>query len=144
VSWCNKPTKDQCGIARRSTHLILLLIMVPSSGKFDVPPTSVLAVFTVTLWLRLLGATASGWLAANQLGRRTSLLISIRGYSLCNSVIRISPSLVSSFVCHAALDAFMGAELPAQLSDIWTGQTLNKSDHEFGIQGPKPILEESQ
>ena len=44
------------------------LIMVPISKEFDVPLTEVTAVFAITLWLRLVGATASGWLA-DRVGR---------------------------------------------------------------------------
>jgi SHS family lactate transporter-like MFS transporter len=37
-----------------------LLIMVPIAKEFHVPLTEVTVVFTITLWIRLLGATASG------------------------------------------------------------------------------------
>ena len=40
---------------------IFLMIMVPISQEFHVPLTAVTAVFTITLWMRLVGATASGW-----------------------------------------------------------------------------------
>jgi hypothetical protein len=33
---------------------------VPIANEFKVPLTDVAAVFTITLWLRLVGATASG------------------------------------------------------------------------------------
>ena len=63
---------------------IFLLIMVPISQTFDVPLVAVTAVFTVTLWLRLAGATASGWLA-DRIGRKTPLMISIAWYSCATS-----------------------------------------------------------
>jgi len=69
-------------------------------------------VFTVTLWLRLIGATASGWLA-DRIGRKTPLMISILGYSLCNFVAGFSPTFTFLFVCRAVLGIFMGAEWPA-------------------------------
>jgi SHS family lactate transporter-like MFS transporter len=47
----------------RSISLSFLLIMIPISQEFGVPLTAVTAVFAVTLWLRLIGATAAGWLA---------------------------------------------------------------------------------
>jgi SHS family lactate transporter-like MFS transporter len=121
VSWWQEPTKDQW-YAYLAAWLgwtldafdftIFLLIMVPISKEFGVPLVSVLAVFTVTLWLRLLGATASGWLA-DRVGRKTPLMISILGYSLCNFIAGFSPTFTFLFVCRAALGIFMGAEWPA-------------------------------
>ena len=121
VPWYKEPTKDQW-LAYVAAWLgwtldafdftIFLLIMVPISKDFGVPLVDVLAVFTVTLWLRLLGATASGWLA-DRVGRKTPLMISILGYSLCNFVAGFSPTFLFLFVCRAALGIFMGAEWPA-------------------------------
>ena len=55
---------------------VFLLIMVPIAKEFNVSLTEVTAVFTITLWMRLVGACASGWLA-DRVGRRTPLMISI-------------------------------------------------------------------
>jgi MFS family permease len=41
---------------------------VPISQEFHVPLTDVAFVLSVTLWLRLLGAVGSGWLA-DRVGR---------------------------------------------------------------------------
>ncbi len=119
--WWTEPTKDQW-YAYVAAWLgwtldafdftIFLLIMVPIAKEFGVPLVSVLAVFTVTLWLRLLGATASGWLA-DRVGRKTPLMISILGYSICNFVAGFSPNFAFLFVCRAVLGIFMGAEWPA-------------------------------
>jgi len=121
LPWYREPTKDQW-LAYVAAWLgwtldafdftIFLLIMVPISKDFGVPLVDVLAVFTVTLWLRLLGATASGWLA-DRVGRKIPLMISILGYSLCNFIAGFSPSFMFLFVCRAALGIFMGAEWPA-------------------------------
>jgi SHS family lactate transporter-like MFS transporter len=121
LPWYREPTKDQW-LAYVAAWLgwtldafdftIFLLIMVPISKDFGVPLVDVLAVFTVTLWLRLLGATASGWLA-DRIGRKIPLMISILGYSLCNFIAGFSPSFMFLFVCRAALGIFMGAEWPA-------------------------------
>jgi SHS family lactate transporter-like MFS transporter len=121
VPWYKEPTKDQW-LAYVAAWLgwtldafdftIFLLIMVPISKDFGVPLVSVLAVFTVTLWLRLIGATASGWLA-DRVGRKLPLMISILGYSLCNFVAGFSPTFIFLFVCRAVLGIFMGAEWPA-------------------------------
>ena len=121
IPWWREPTKDQW-LAYVAAWLgwtldafdftIFLLIMVPISKDFGVPLVEVLAVFTVTLWLRLIGATASGWLA-DRVGRKLPLMISILGYSLCNFVAGFSPTFMFLFVCRAALGIFMGAEWPA-------------------------------
>src|SRR5438445_12297609 len=92
VPWWKEPTKDQwyAYIAAwlgwtldAFDFTIFLLIMLPISQEFGVPLTAVTAVFTVTLWLRLVGATAAGWLA-DRMGRRAPLMISILWYSICN------------------------------------------------------------
>ena len=70
------------------------------------------AVFTVTLWMRLLGATASGWLA-DRVGRKIPLMISILWYSLCNFIAGFSPTFMFLFVFRALLGIGMGAEWPA-------------------------------
>jgi SHS family lactate transporter-like MFS transporter len=121
VPWWREPTKDQW-LAYVAAWLgwtldafdftIFLLIMVPIAQEFHVELVSVLAVFAVTLWLRLLGATASGWLA-DRVGRKIPLMISILGYSLCNFAAGFSPTFIFLFVCRAVLGIFMGAEWPA-------------------------------
>ena len=68
VPWWKEPTKDQW-IAWIAAWLgwtldafdftIFLLIMVPIAESFKVPLIEVTAVFTVTLWLRLVGAIGS-------------------------------------------------------------------------------------
>src|SRR5271163_4242190 len=121
VAWWKEPTKDQW-LAYVAAWLgwtldafdftIFLLIMVPISKEFGVPLVSVLAVFTVTLWLRLLGATASGWLA-DRVGRKTPLMISILWYSICNFIAGFSPTFWFLFLFRALLGIGMGAEWPA-------------------------------
>jgi SHS family lactate transporter-like MFS transporter len=44
--------------------------MAPIAESFHVPLIEVTAVFTVTLWLPLVGAVGSGWLA-DRIGRKT-------------------------------------------------------------------------
>jgi SHS family lactate transporter-like MFS transporter len=56
-----------------------------------VPLIEVTAVFTITLWLRLLGAVGSGWLA-DRVGRTAPLMISILWYLVCNLFAGISPN----------------------------------------------------
>jgi SHS family lactate transporter-like MFS transporter len=91
---------------------IFLLIMVPIAKYFHVPLLAVTAVFTITLWMRLLGATASGWLA-DRVGRKTPLMISILWYSICNFLAGLAPSFFLLFVFRALLGIGMGAEWPA-------------------------------
>ncbi len=71
---------------------IFLLIMVPIAESFHVPLIEVTAVFTITLWLRLVGAVGSGWLA-DRIGRKAPLMISILWYSVCNLLAGIAPNL---------------------------------------------------
>ncbi len=121
VPWWKEPTKDQW-YAYVAAWLgwtldafdftIFLLIMLPISQEFNVPLTAVTAVFAVTLWLRLLGATAAGWVA-DRLGRRAPLMISILWYSVCNLIAGFSPSFLFLFLFRALLGIGMGAEWPA-------------------------------
>jgi MFS transporter, SHS family, lactate transporter len=85
VPWWKEPTKDQwlawwaawLGWTLDSFDFTMfLLIMVPISQEFQVPLTDVAFVLSVTLWLRLLGAVGSGWLA-DRVGRKIPLMISI-------------------------------------------------------------------
>ena len=69
VPWWREPTKDQW-VAWWAAWLgwtldafdftIFLLIMVPISESFNVPLTSVAIIFTLTLWMRFVGAVCSG------------------------------------------------------------------------------------
>src|SRR4030095_3902060 len=85
LPWWREPTKDQwmAWIAAwlgwtldAFDFTIFLLIMLPIAQEFDVPLTAVTIVFTLTLWLRLVGATAAGWMA-DRMGRKAPLMISI-------------------------------------------------------------------
>jgi len=121
VPWWKEPTKDQW-YAYVAAWLgwtldafdftIFLLIMVPIAKEFDVPLTAVTAVFTITLWLRLAGATAAGWMA-DRMGRKAPLMISILWYSICNFIAGFSPSFAFLFFFRALLGIGMGAEWPA-------------------------------
>src|SRR5205085_6591063 len=91
---------------------IFLLIMVPIAKEFQVPLVDVTFVFTVTLWLRLVGATASGWLA-DRAGRKLPLMISILWYSICNFIAGFSPNFIFLLVFRTLLGIGMGAEWPA-------------------------------
>jgi MFS transporter, SHS family, lactate transporter len=124
VPWWKEPTKDQW-MAWWAAWLgwtldafdftIFLLIMVPIAKEFNVPLTEVAVLFTITLWLRLVGATASGWLA-DRVGRKLPLMISILWYSACNFIAGFSPTFAFLFVFRALLGIGMGAEWPAGAS----------------------------
>lgn len=124
IPWWREPTRDQW-IAWWAAWLgwtldafdftIFLLIMVPISQEFSVPLVAVTAVFTITLWLRLLGATASGWLA-DRVGRKIPLMISILWFSVCNFIAGFSPNFAFLFFFRALLGIGMGAEWPAGAS----------------------------
>ena len=121
LPWWKEPTKDQW-YAYVAAWLgwtldafdftIFLLIMLPISQEFGVPLAAVAAVFTITLWLRLVGATASGWLG-DRIGRKTPLMISILWYSICNFIAGFSPTFAFLFFFRALLGIGMGAEWPA-------------------------------
>jgi MFS transporter, SHS family, lactate transporter len=68
-------------------------------------------VLTITLWMRLFGAVAAGWLA-DRIGRKTPLMISIAWYSLSNFIAGFSPSLWFLLLFRALLGIGMGAEWP--------------------------------
>jgi len=119
--WWKEPTRDQWTAYVAAwlgwtldafDFTIFLLIMVPIAKDFGVPLLAVTAVFTVTLWMRLVGATASGWLA-DRVGRKTPLMISIAWYSVCNFLAGLAPSFWFLFLFRALLGIGMGAEWPA-------------------------------
>ena len=121
VRWWKEPTKDQW-MAWWAAWLgwtldafdftVFLLIMVPIGKEFGVPLTEVTFVLTITLWMRLVGACASGWLA-DRVGRKTPLMISILWYSICNFIAGFSPTFMFLFIFRALLGIGMGAEWPA-------------------------------
>jgi SHS family lactate transporter-like MFS transporter len=121
MPWWREPTKDQW-LAWTAGWLgwtldafdftMFLLIMVPISKEFGVPLTSVAFVLSVTLWLRLVGAVGSGWLA-DRIGRRTPLMLSILLYSLCNFAAGFSPTFTVLFIFRGLLGLGMGGEWPA-------------------------------
>ena len=111
IAWWKEPTKDQwyAYVAAWAGWTLdafdftaFLLIIAPIAKEFDVPVTEVTAVLTVTLWMRLLGATANGWLA-DRIGRKTPLMISIIWYSVCNFIAGLAPSFFILFLFRALL-----------------------------------------
>ena len=79
MAWWKEPTKDQW-FAWWAAWLgwtldafdftVFLLIMAPIAKEFGTPLTAVAFVLTITLWMRLVGAVAAGWLA-DRVGRRS-------------------------------------------------------------------------
>jgi len=121
IAWWKEPTKDQwyAWVAAwlgwtldAFDFTAFLLIIVPIAKEFDVPVTEVTAVLTITLWMRLVGATANGWLA-DRVGRKAPLMISIGWYSICNFLAGLAPSFFLLFLFRALLGIGMGAEWPA-------------------------------
>src|SRR3954466_1029507 len=121
IPWWREPTKEQWYAYMAAwagwtldafDFTAFLLIMAPIAKEFGVPVSEVAAVLTITLWLRLVGATASGWLA-DRIGRKTPLMISIVWYSICNFLAGLSPSFFLLFLFRALLGIGMGAEWPA-------------------------------
>src|SRR5947199_5781862 len=121
LPWYKEPTKDQwyAYIAAwlgwtldAFDFTIFLLIMVPIAKEFDVPLTAVTIVFTLTLGMRLVGATGAGWLG-DRIGRKTPLMISILWYSICNFIAGFSPTFLFLLIFRTLLGIGMGAEWPA-------------------------------
>src|SRR6266571_4528738 len=121
IAWWREPTKDQwyAYVAAWAGWTLdafdftaFLLVIAPIAKEFDVPVSEVAFVLTVTLWMRLVGATANGWLA-DRIGRKTPLMISIIWYSVCNFLAGLSPTFFLLFLFRALLGIGMGAEWPA-------------------------------
>ena len=121
VPWYKEPTKDQWyawwaawlgWTLDAFDFTVFLLIIKPIADEFQVPTTEVAIVFTLTLWMRLVGAVASGWLA-DRIGRKTPLMISIFWYSICNFIAGFSPTFWFLLVFRTLLGIGMGAEWPA-------------------------------
>src|SRR5258706_3623983 len=121
VAWWREPTKDQWyawwaawlgWTLDAFDFTVFLLIIKPIADEFGVPTTEVAIVFTLTLWMRLVVAGASGWLD-DRIGRKTPLMISIFWYSICNFIAGFSPSFMFLLVFRTLLGIGMGAEWPA-------------------------------
>jgi len=115
IPWWKEPTKDQWyawwaawlgWTLDAFDFTVFLLIMVPISQEFNVPLSDVVAVLSLTLVARLFGAVGSGW-AADRIGRKWPLMISILGYSLCNFIAGFSPTLAFLIVFRTLLGVFM-------------------------------------
>jgi SHS family lactate transporter-like MFS transporter len=124
VAWWQEPTREQWyawvaawlgWILDAFDFTIFLLIMVPISQSFQVPLPEVAAVLTLTLWMRFVGATGSGWLA-DRIGRKAPLMISIAWYSVCNLLAGLAPSFWLLFLFRGLLGIGMGGEWPAGAS----------------------------
>ncbi|HTW54495.1 MAG TPA: MFS transporter [Stellaceae bacterium] len=118
IPWWREPTKDQwyAYIAAwlgwtldAFDFTVFLLIMVPIAKEFNVSLTDVTIIFTITLWMRLIGACASGWLA-DRMGRKKPLMISIAWFSICNFIAGFAPSFWFLLLFRALLGLGMGAE----------------------------------
>jgi MFS transporter, SHS family, lactate transporter len=118
---CKEPTKDQwyafvaawLGWTLDAFDFTVFLVLVSSIAKeFNAPLTLVTLVFTLTLWMRLLGAAASGWMA-DRMGRKAPVMISILWYSVCNFIAGFSPTFIFLLIVRPILGICMGAERPA-------------------------------
>src|SRR5580700_8582944 len=116
VAWWREPTKDQWyawwaawlgWTLDAFDFTVFLLIIKPIADEFHVPTTEVAIVFTLTLWMRLVGAVASGWLA-DRVGRKLPLMISIFWYSICNFIAGFSPTFMFLLVFRTLLGIGMG------------------------------------
>jgi len=116
IPWWKEPTKDQwyayvaawLGWTLDAFDFTVFLLIM----EFDVPLTDVTIVFMFTLWMRLVGACAAGWLA-DRMGRKKPLMISIAWFSVCNFIAGFSPTFWFLFLFRLLLGIGMGAEWPA-------------------------------
>jgi MFS family permease len=110
---------DRC-LARVDARCIRFHYLFVDHGAdlegFGVPLVNVPAVFTITLWLRLLGATTSGWLA-DRVGRKIPLMISILWYSICNFIAGFPPRFC--FYLFSALCSGLAWEPNGQPGQHW-------------------------
>ena len=120
IPWWKEPTKEQwhAWIAAwlgwtldAFDFTIFLLLMLPISQTFNVPLVDVTAVLALTLWMRLVGAMMSGWMA-DRMGRKKPLMISIAWYSIANLLAGLAPSFGLLFLFRALLGIGRGAEWP--------------------------------
>src|ERR1700749_3969799 len=121
IPWWKEPTKDQWyawwaawlgWTLDAFDFTVFLLIIKPIADEFHVSTAEGAIVFTLTLWMRLVGAVGSGWLA-DRIGRKTPLMISIFWYSVCNFIAGFSPTFVFLLIFRTLLGIGMGAEWPA-------------------------------
>src|SRR5215510_4789382 len=134
VAWWKEPTRDQWyawwaawlgWTLDAFDFTVFLLIMKPIADEFKVPLTEVAFVLTITLWMRLVGAVAAGWLA-DRIGRKTPLMISIGWYSVSNFIAGFSPTLWFLLLFRALLGIGMGAEWPvgaALVMETWPARS---------------------
>jgi hypothetical protein len=122
IAWWREPTKQQW-YAWWSAWLgwtldqfdftAFLLIIAPIAQEFHVPLTEAAFILTVTLWMRLFGATAAGWLS-DRVGRKVPLMISIVGFSLCNFIAGFSPTFAFLFFFRALATGQADDRAPAE------------------------------
>jgi len=121
VAWWREPTKDQWYAFTAAwlgwtldafDFTVFLFIIGPIAKEFNSSTALVALVGTATLFMRLGGAVAAGWMA-DRMGRRAPLMISILWYSICNFIAGFSPTFIFLLVVRAVLGIGMGAEWPA-------------------------------
>jgi MFS transporter, SHS family, lactate transporter len=121
LPWWKVPTKDQWmawiaawlgWMLNSFDFTIFLLVMVPIAAEFDVSLTAVAFIVSMTLWLRLIGGVASGWVC-DRIGRKRPLMFSILWYSFCNFIAGFAPSFLFLAAFRSAFGIGMGAQWPA-------------------------------
>ena len=149
IAWWKEPTKDQwyAYLAAWAGWTLdafdftaFLLIIAPIAKEFDVPVPEVAAVLTITLWMRLLGATASGWLA-DRIGRKIPAILTFIGlivvYMIGKSNLRSGIAGFAVFVFSAELlvGSVLGSASRDRHDEVFASVEFQKrkADQEFAI-----------
>jgi SHS family lactate transporter-like MFS transporter len=134
LPWWREPTKDQWYAFIAAwlgwtldgfDFTVFLFLIVPIAKTFNADLTLVVLVGSLTLWMRLIGAVAAGWMS-DRWGRRLPLMISILWYSICNFIAGFSPTFMFLLVFRTLLGIGMGAEWPtgaALMAESWPARS---------------------
>jgi SHS family lactate transporter-like MFS transporter len=91
---------------------IYLLVMSHIAKEFDVSLTAVSGSITLTLLLRLGGASAAGWMA-DRWGRKLPLMLSLIWFAAFDAAIYFAPTFTAILVLRTLFGFGMGAEWTA-------------------------------
>src|SRR5262245_37125076 len=118
MSWWRAPTRGQWAtfgaawigwVLDAFDFSIFVLVMQEMQREFGVSNTAARGTITLTLVLRLVGASCVGSLA-DRWGRKLPLMLSIVWFALCDGAIAFAPSFTWVLVLRTLFGLGMGAE----------------------------------